>query len=154
MSGLLVFFCNIFFLSVSSYFDIKKRIIPNRCVLFMLAGFFAVNAADVIITDVSPGVMMIAAWALSSLCVLLLFLPAELLSRKKLGSGDKNVLMVLSLSLGVWGSISVVFWMLAGAGGYYVILHYVKRRQLSLKKQKTVPMAPFILGAYSFVYFF
>ena len=162
MSVLLIFFCNIFFLSISSYQDIKKRIIPNRCVLCMLAAFFAVNAGTVLSGGSSPLMMTLIKWAVCPFFVILFFLPAEILSGKSLGCGDKKMLMVLSLSLGFWGSVFLIFGMLTGAAFCYATLRYIKKKTEIMNYKITdptvdrgmaLPMAPFILAAYFIVFF-
>ena len=164
MSGLLIFCCNIFFLIISSYFDIKKRIIPNRCVLFMLSVFFSVNAGVALITGRSPEPGMAASWIFSSASIIMLFLPAEIIIKgKRLGSGDKKILMVLALSVGVWRGVLLVFGMLIAALIYYVLYEIVIRKDElrtdperdtadnGVEKALTIPMAPFILVSYVIV---
>ena len=162
MSSLLIFFFNLFFLIISSYHDIKSKIIPNRCVLCMLASCFAVNAVTVLSGGVSPGMMTLLKWVVCPVIIMLFFFPAEMISGKRLGHGDKKVLMVLSLSLGFWGSIFLIFGMLAGAAIYYAAVYVLNVRKLKIHEKctdlsdisdRSLPMAPFILAAYFMVFF-
>ena len=140
MGGMLIFCGNAAALSAASFFDIRKKRIPNICVLAMFAFLLVIKSIIFFHTGSGPDSMQILKSTAGALAPLFVMLPAELLTGKKFGYGDKKALMVLGLSTGAWGIIFVIFGMLAGAA----VFSMVKR----IKRDECLALAPFILMSY------
>ncbi len=140
MGGVFLLCGNAALLSVSSYFDIKYKRIPNKLTLGMLSFLCCFIAVNVLITGVSPGAGQLVHCIAGAATPFFVMLPAEMLTQKQFGAGDKKALFVIGLSVGFWGSIFVIFGMLAGA-----LLFSIFKR---VRKKDHIALAPFILISY------
>ena len=140
MTSAIVFSGNIILLAISGVYDLKYKKIPNICVLCMLTLYFVTHAAALLITGITPLTVTILRCAIAAITPFFLMLPAELMTKRAFGAGDKKVLFVLALSTGTWGIVFVMFGMMAGG----LIFGMVKK----VERREKIAMAPFILVSY------
>ena len=106
----------------------------------MLTLFCVPHAAAILITGITPSAGNIMRCATAAIIPFFLMFPAELITKKAFGAGDKKVLFVLALSTGIWEIVLVMFGMMAGG----LIFSVVKR----VKRGEHIALAPFILVSY------
>lgn len=90
-------------LSYVSYVDMRKRIVPNRAVLLLAAGWAVLSAAAIMLGGTTRGVMLqgifgavgLGGFSLASALVL-----EHICGRAMLGGGDVKLLAALGLYLG------------------------------------------------------
>ena len=140
MVSMIVFCGNMGLLAISCVYDLKYKKIPNKCVLCMLALFCTVQAVETLISGTSPNTVLITKSVAGGMAPFIFMLPAEILTKKAFGAGDKKLLFVLGLGTGAWGIIFVMFGMLA-VGLAFGAVRRVKRGEY-------IAMAPFILVSY------
>lgn len=115
----------------------------------MLAYFFAFQAAGILCFALSYDSMDAFAHISGALIPLLIILPVEAITKKSFGAGDKKLIIVLGLVLGVERIIYFLFVMLSGALIYCLIK--------KIKRGEYIAMAPFMLASYliiSLYYYF
>lgn len=140
MTSAIVFSGNIILLSISGVYDLKYKKIPNLCVLCMLTLFCVTHVAAILITGITPTCGTILKCATAAIIPFFLMFPAELMTKKAFGAGDKKVLLVIALSTGIWGIVFVMFGMMAGG----LIFSVVKQ----VERDEHIAMAPFIIVSY------
>ena len=141
---MLVFLGNIIILAVTGVIDIKSKKIPNVCVLGMLALLCVLKAFEVEMTGALPDKEIIISSVAGALLPFFLLMPAELMTKKAFGAGDKKALFVLGLSMGSRHMVFVLLGTMAGGLIFAVIR--------KMKREEHIAMAPFILISYMIVY--
>ena len=140
MINLLLPIANAAFLAAASYFDIKKRIIPNKIVIFMLIACMLYADFLVLSGLLSENVMMHLFKAVAGAGIALIFMMIPgMVTGKSFGAGDKKVFAVLGLSQGPW-RVTVLMGLAMVSAAMFIFLKW--------KKKDNVAMAPHILMAY------
>lgn len=115
----LVPFAAIFLLASAAYTDIRKRLIPNRISLLLIAGFCLLSLTDAERIDFFAHL----SWGAITICCLL-----PLFAFGKIGGGDVKLLSVLTMWGGPIGGLEFLFQTtLLGAGLSVLVLSPVFR---------------------------
>lgn len=125
----------LFFLGGNGLYDIKKREIPIASVIVFIIASLPLNKWTRQFTwyEVSLGAF-----------VGVVLLVISKFTAESIGYGDGLVVMVMGLYMGIWDSLSILFWGLLFASIFSIILVNVKKRGWKSK----IPFVPFLLLSY------
>ncbi len=132
----------LWFLYVFAVTDIRKKIIPNRLLLWMLGLYLPLAAAVFLETGLESGLKRLILSGMG--CVLMggVFLIAYFLSRRQLGGGDVKLVALMGLYLTASRIMGAVFYGLLFCA-VYSIIQMVRKK---LGRKDGVPLAPFLLA--------
>ena len=134
---------NIAFLSVTismtMYFDLKMRIVPNEIILVSL-GLRLLMLVIILLTNIQ-GFSYIFFDSLVGGAFLFLILMAARVFNKGLGAGDIKLFLVIGLYVGFNGAFNILFYTLLVSFVFAIVALVTKK--MSLKD--SLPMVPFVL---------
>lgn len=125
-------------LIICSIIDIKKRIVPNTCIVLLLV----IGIAKVILDNIAcyPWWMHITG--------LVYTIPFFITwNKNQMGAGDVKIIVAISLFLGLFNSL-ISFCFMIAALLLYVMFAWIKKKDL----KQSIPLAPFIsIGFLGFI---
>lgn len=131
---------------IGSFFDIKKRIIPNKICLSLLL-ITAIKLILIITININNNNFSFIHFFLSlffALLITLIFLGVPYFINNSIGGGDLKLGCCLGLFLGFKQTASVLFISFLSCAIFAIIINIIK--YLTKKpKAKTLPFAPFLL---------
>ncbi|MFZ2537480.1 MAG: A24 family peptidase [Oscillospiraceae bacterium] len=129
-------FCSL--LLVTSYVDIKKRMIPNRlCLLIAMTGLINFSPVN-----------------LFGIFVALPFLIAAMSKENSIGGGDIKLTATVGIVLGFWNGMYGIIIALSILLLFYIILiAAAKVRKKQVGKNLSMPLAPFLGIGFTAIYF-
>ena len=132
----------LWFLYVFTVTDLRKKIIPNRLLLWMLGIFLPLTACSFWEEGLTGGLERLIYGAMG--CVLMggLFLIAYFLSRRQLGGGDVKLVALMGLYLTATRIMGAVFYGLLFCA-VFSIIRIIRKK---LGRKDGVPLAPFLFA--------
>lgn len=132
----------LWFLYLFAVIDLRKKIIPNRLLLWMLGLFVPLTLGSFWADGWEDALERLILAAVGSALMGGLFLLAYFLSRRQLGGGDVKLVALMGLYLTATRIMGAVFYGLLFCAVYSII--QIIRKKLG--KKDGVPLAPFLFA--------
>lgn len=143
----------IYTLFLISVTDLKKKIIPNRLIIFLMILRIPFLAVEAYMNSENVNIVLRSAF-IGFTIALFIMLVMMVISRKSIGAGDVKLYAVLGLYIGAENILSVMLFSFI----YSAIIGLALMAFKKVKAKDTIPMAPFVFLAtltyFVFTYFF